>query len=55
MDDCRQEGSPIVVCVAADPKEPLTEDTIVELLCCEENTQGCPIGFHFMKHLSLHN
>ena len=31
-----QEGYPVAVCFAADLKEPLAKDTVVESLCCEE-------------------
>ena len=36
-----QEGSPVAVCVTADLKKPLSEDT-AESLCCEKDVQGYP-------------
>ena len=47
MDDysCGQEGSPVVVHIAADLKKPLTDDHVDKSLHCEEDAQGCSLCF----------
>ncbi|MEQ2287702.1 hypothetical protein AMECASPLE_015422 [Ameca splendens] len=41
-DGCGQEGSPVAVCLTADLKKPLTEDTVVVRQSHEEDPQGSP-------------
>ncbi|MEQ2267910.1 hypothetical protein XENORESO_012223 [Xenotaenia resolanae] len=55
-DGCGQEGSPVAVCITADLKKPLTEDTLLlynslmrRMLRVLHNV------LHFMKNPSLHN
>ena len=43
-----QERSPVMVCVVADLKMPLTENTI-DWLYCEVDAQSCPLCFSFCQ------
>ncbi|MEQ2248056.1 hypothetical protein ILYODFUR_015328 [Ilyodon furcidens] len=55
-DGCGQEGCPVAVCLTADVKKPLTEDTL--LLCDSLMKRMLRIlhnVLHFMKNPFLHN